>query len=177
MKCVEREKIFAYMHDLLESREEGQVRAHLAECARCRGIIGEYRRLDAVLEEWKPVEPSPSFDARLRAAIERAAPARASSGWLALPSLGWLAPTVVVLLVVVSSVFVVRMRHARHHSETVRPQAAGGRASSVRAVSESEPVQDELTLYEDLPVLEDYDLLANFEVLSELPKSESQVEN
>src|SRR5260370_18179332 len=124
MKCVEREKIFAYIHHLLESRQAGQVRAHVAECARCRAGIGEDRKLDSVLEEWKPIEPSPSFDARLRAAIERTAPVHAPLSWLGIPALRWLAPAAMLALVVVSSALVVRVRHSHHESGTALPQVA-----------------------------------------------------
>src|SRR5260370_8739353 len=124
MKCVEREKIFAYIHHLLESRQAGQVRAHVAECARCRAVIAEYRKLDSVLEEWKPIEPSPSFDARLRAAIERTAPVHAPLPCLGIPALRWLAPAAILPLVVVSSALVVPVRHFHPESgPALRPLA------------------------------------------------------
>jgi anti-sigma factor ChrR (cupin superfamily) len=69
MKCLDQEQLFAYAHRLLEQREEETARAHVDTCPRCRAALEEYARLDAVLDEWKPSEPSPWFDARLRQAL------------------------------------------------------------------------------------------------------------
>lgn len=175
MKCMEREKLFGYIHHLLEGREAGEVRSHVAECAPCRGVLDEYRKLDTALEEWKPIEPSPWFDARLRARVEQSAVE--SRGARLYGVLGWLAPALAVVLVVVS-VTIVRVRNSGHGSQG--PQAARNASTTSPGVSvaqEVEPGQEELNIYQNLPVLEDYDVLANFEVLSELPKSEKQVDN
>jgi hypothetical protein len=90
-------------------------------------------------------------------------------------------PAVAVVLVLVTSVLILRTRQVRHASEQ-RPSQVARKAGAPAAGTEAaqatrEPAEEELSLYQNLPVLEDYDLLANFEVLSELPKSEKQVEN
>ena len=181
MKCMEREELFAYLHRLLELREEGSVRAHVTECASCRGILEEYRSLDAALEDWKTVEPSPWFDARLRAAVQSGEVTQPGWSWFGLGRLRWAVPAVAVVLVLVTSVLILRTRQVRHASQHMLSQVArkaGAPAAGMGAAQAAgEPAEEELSLYQNLPVLEDYDLLANFEVLSELPKSEKQVEN
>jgi hypothetical protein len=181
MSCVEREKLFAYSRHLLEPSEEGEVGAHVSGCSHCRGIAEQYQKLEAVLEEWKPVEPSPWFDVRLRAAVERAeAP---SAGWLGLLGIRRLVPALAAVLVVVGLVVVLRQsRHASAPALSQVGQKATAAAASAQApaqpeASEAEAGQEELSLYRNLPILEDYDLLTDFEVLSELPKSEKQVDN
>lgn len=184
MKCLEREKLFAYIHHLAEPREVGEVRAHVAECPQCRGVLGEYRRLDAVLEEWRPTEPSPWFDARLRAAVQRTEAAHSPSSLFGIQKLRWLAPALAVVVVFATYAVVFRNRQSDNASRFT-PGQATARAVALapavlappRPVGHVEPWQEELSLYENLPVLEDYDFLANFEVLSELPKSEHRVEN
>ncbi len=182
MSCMDREKLFAYSHQLLEPDEEGEVRAHVSGCAHCRGIVEQYGKLETALEEWKPVEPSPWFDERLRAAVERAE-APSSAGWLGLLGVRWLAPALATVLVVVGSVVVLRQfRHASHPALSQVGQKATAAAAPAQApaqpeASEAEAGQEELSLYRNLAILEDYDMLADFEVLSELPKSEKQVDN
>src|SRR5712692_1793195 len=131
MKCLEREKLFAYRHQLLDGREEGAVRAHLAECGPCRAALDEYRRLDSVLEEWKAVEPTPGFDARLRAGLEQSATAPASNlwglGWSPIwgsGSLRWLAPALALAMVVVVSVVALRMHPSSPAPGSAVPQVA-----------------------------------------------------
>jgi len=178
MKCLEREKLFAYRHQLLDGREEGAVRAHLADCGPCRAALDEYRRLDSVLEEWKAVEPRPGFDARLRAALEQSATAPPSSlrglwGTIwGLGSLRWLAPALALAVVVVVSVVALRLRPPHPAPGSAVPQAAQPPMPSAGAGAPSEAdAEEELRLYKNLPILEDYDMLADFDVLSELPKS------
>jgi hypothetical protein len=180
MSCMDREKLFAYSHQLLEPIEEREVGPHVSGCARCRGIVEQYEKLEAALEEWKPVEPSPWFDARLRAAVERAE-APSSAGWLGLLGVRWLAPALATVLLVVGSVVVLRQsRHASHPALSQAGQKAAVAPAQVPAqpeASEAQAGQEELSLYRNLSILEDYDMLADFEVLSELPKSEKQVDN
>ncbi len=180
MSCMGREKLFAYSHHLLEPSGEGEVRTHVSGCAHCRGIVEQYQKLEAALEEWKPVEPSSWFDARLRAAVERAE-APSSAGWLGLLRVRWLAPALATVLVAVGSVVVLRQsRHASHPALSQAGQKAAAPAVQAPAqpeATEAEAGQEELSLYRNLAILEDYDMLADFEVLSELPKSEKQIDN
>ncbi len=182
MKCMEREKLFAYVHHLLESREEAEVRAHVAKCPACNRTLGEYQKLDAVLEEWKPDEPSPWFDVRVLEAIRQTPASQSASSFFSLAWMRRLAPAFLVVLVVTASVVFLRVRQSRVISQAGGRHASASAPAAASTVStasqpEAEPGAEELTLYEDLPVLEDYDLLTNFEVLSELPRGEAKVAN
>ena len=63
------------------NRRHREVRAHLGECPRCREIVEQHGRLDAVLDEWKAAEPTPGFDARVRQAVEARQARRAAWGF------------------------------------------------------------------------------------------------
>jgi hypothetical protein len=199
MNCLDRESLFGYAHRLLGEQEATQVRAHLAACSRCREAVERYESLDAVLEEWKPAEPSAWFDARVRQAVEaqeahRAARRFWSAEWmrgLALASLG-------VLVIAGVAWYTHRHRPTPTPSTlaTQQPhQAAAPRAPAEvaklnpapvaprQAVKGSKPAPvapsaaASLNDDEDARTSDDYDLFANFDVLSELPKRGDQVAN
>ena len=67
MKCQEREKLFLFVHQMLELHEAERMRRHVAGCAECGRAAEEYRKLDAALDDWSAAGPSPWFDARVRA--------------------------------------------------------------------------------------------------------------
>ncbi len=177
MKCLKREELFAYSNHFLEPREETAARAHLAECDRCRGALEEYQRLDRVLAEWEPVEPSPDFDAPLLAAAQEVERERALRWSLGFDWRRWLAPACVLLVVLTGSIVMVRTSRKTHPfvqpppGRSVEVSAANGNAAP------TETAEEELNLYKELPVLENYDLLANFDVLSELSPGGQKVEN
>lgn len=110
--CVEKEQIFAYVHQMLQEGEAGRIETHLASCADCRKVADGFERLDSVLGEWKPAEPSPWFDARARARVTAQA-----RPWRYVPRLGWrgwsaVAATAVVAIVV--SVAMLRPPRSAH---------------------------------------------------------------
>lgn len=180
--CIEKEQLLAYSSRMLESREEERVRAHLETCVACQEVVAGYEKLNQVLDEWKPVEPSPWFDARARARIASHAPARPA---FSLSGLRWAALVACAVLITLSGFWAFRARN--HAQRPVEPQQtavkapapAPPRPSSGTAVSGSETasvaqqqaVRQEMDLYKNLPVLENYEMLANFDVLSELPQA------
>ncbi len=180
MKCLERDKLFAYGCHLLEPREEAEARAHLAECAQCREALEEYRELDAVLEEWKPVEPAPWFDARVRQAVQSIGAAQDPSSFFGLAWVRRLVPVLVMVLLVTASLAILRVRTPHpvspHTVDQAPPQATAPAPTPPEAVQpEAAAGEEELRLYRNLPILEDYDMLAEFDVLSELPKGDTKV--
>lgn len=180
--CIEREQLLAYSNRMLEPREEERVRAHMETCVACQEAVAGYEKLSRVLDEWKPVEPSPWFDARARARIASRSPARPA---FSLPGLRWTALVACAILITLSSFWAFRGRHhlqrpvAPQETAVKAPAPAPPRPSSVAAASGSETasvaqqqaVNQELDLYKNLPVLENYEMLANFDVLSELPQA------
>ncbi len=194
MKCMEREQLFAYVHHLMEGREEEEVRGHLEECARCRAAVEEQEKLNALLDEWKPQEPSAWFDARVKATIAAAEPQKAARGLLNMPWARAVVAAVALLALIVAGLLVFRTREP---NEATRPlaqkeqpavqQPAETPKAPGQTVAQSQPaatlpvqapsVEDEITMYENLGILEDYELLAGFDVLSELPMGEKKVAN
>lgn len=171
-KCPEREKLFSYSHKMLERNEELEVRAHLAQCRICDQEINEFREIDSVLGEWKPAEPSPYFDARLKARVASAGAEHSGLAIFGLRRAQLLAPVFAVLLVVAATFIVFRARSGYNARPPVPSVAQTANTPAVK-------VEDELTLYENLPVLEDedYDMLAQFDILSEVPHGAKKIAN
>ncbi|HEV2416283.1 MAG TPA: zf-HC2 domain-containing protein [Terriglobia bacterium] len=132
--CVEKEQIFAYVHHMLHEGEAGRVEAHLASCAECHKIAEGFQRLDSVLGEWKPAEPSPWFDARARARV--AAQARP---WRYLPRLGWRGWSAVAAAAVVAMVVSVAMLRPPRSTHGVRNMEATVSATPAPRKSDAAP--------------------------------------
>ena len=144
MSCEKMEsRILAYVDGRLKESERPGVEKHLAACAPCRLRVEEFRAVSSLLEELPVIEPSPAFDARVRALVA-AEPVKTNWwAWLRVPPRVAFAASA---LLVASLVFGYRSRIA-------------------------EPVVhvDDAQMMQDLPVLEDHDVLTNFEPLKELP--------
>jgi anti-sigma factor RsiW len=144
MSCEKMEsRILAYVDGRLKESERPDVEKHLAACPLCRLRVEEFRAVSSLLEELPVIEPSPAFDARVRALVA-AEPVKTNWwAWLRVPPRVAFAASA---LLVASLVFGYRSRIA-------------------------EPVVhvDDAQMMQDLPVLEDHDVLTNFEPLKELP--------
>jgi anti-sigma factor RsiW len=144
MSCEKMEsRILAYVDGQLKESERPDVEKHLTACAPCRLRVEEFRAVSSLLEELPVIEPSPGFDARVRALVA-AEPVKTNWwAWLRVPPRVAFAASA---LLVASLVFGYRSRIA-------------------------EPVVhvDDAQMMQDLPVLEDHDVLTNFEPLKELP--------
>ncbi len=152
MNCEQMEnRLIAYLDGKANRTERREVEAHLAACAACRIRAEEFRLLWGVLDEAPMTEPSPAFNARLRARL--AAEPCPRSFW------SWLAPSprlaFAVSMLLVGSVWISSLSQPPRQ-DSVMPNADA-----------------EFRMIKDLPVLEDYDVLANFEALSELPAQPS----
>ncbi len=199
MKCLDAETLGRYAYSLTDESETSQVRAHLADCPRCRGLVEQHERLDAVLDEWKSADPTPGFDARVRQAVEAAQARRERWG---LWGLGWargLAVASAVLLIAAGTLWLAQ-RHSRNaHSAEVaarQPQHAPAQRVSAQAakvqnsnltahvstrrVEIAPPVataSDNSNEDQDSLAMEDYDVAANFDLLSEIPRMEPRSGN
>jgi hypothetical protein len=199
MKCLETERLISYAYRLIDEPAASEVRAHLEECSRCREMVEQHGRLDAVLNEWQSAEPTPEFDVRVRAAVaalEAQREGRGFWGWqwargLTLAALG--------VMIVAGVVWFGHNHHGVSRSTQVatrQPQQATGAritGQTSNPQTPAEPAQAQVTPAQQVPELgsaaatsnddkdalamEDYDLAANFDLLSEIPKGERRVAN
>ncbi len=148
MSCERMEtRLIAYLDGRASDAERRDVEAHLAACLACRTRAEEFRLLWGVLDEVPMQEPSPAFDACLRARIDAEPPRPSLWAWLTpSPRLAFAVSLLVLLSVYISS---------------LPPAPVQDRPAP--------PSDAEFRMIKDLPVLENYDVLANFEALSELP--------
>ena len=164
--------------EMLEAQDELEVREHVAECAACREVLGEYRQLYSVLDLWHSIQPLPWFDERGRSAvgtIEESLPSLWGRVVAGLCWSRWLAPALVAMMIVVVSAVIVERRqgllpNALTHITGSANEGSTGMSSSRTGAPE---MAEEKT--EGAATLDDYDMLANFDVLSELPKPRSKL--
>lgn len=177
MKCLEREKLFQLVHEMLEPYEAEQVRRHLAACAECARAAEEYCRLDAALDDWSAAEPSPWFDARVRARVASAAEKRP---WFGLWRVRALAAVVAAVVVILAAVVVFHHQPVveNHHTAISQQQPEPGPDATepsepTEALRKPLPADEQLKMDENLSLLEDYDVVSNFDALSELPQAKN----
>ena len=168
MNCEQMEgRLIAYLDGKLSPREREAVKLHAQSCSSCAERISGFTEVFGLLDDWKGIEPSPAFAARLEQRLQQE-PA-ASSWWAILfPRLAPLTlgnPVFAIALLVVVSLAAVLIGYSPDTPRTLASQQSHPFATSVAAQV------DDLTLYRDLPVLEDLDVLGNFEVLQELNSS------
>ena len=86
MSCSRMEnKILGYVDGRLKEGERLEMEKHLSTCAPCQLRVTEFSSVHALLDELPMIEPSPAFDARVRA---RVAAEPAKRNWWA-----WLLPS------------------------------------------------------------------------------------
>ena len=140
--------LIAYLDQRANPVERRDVEQHLAGCAACRTRAEQFGALWNVMEEVPAVEPSFSFDARVRQRVA----AEPSHSWF-----GWFAPQARFVLsaamLVALTVWVAKL-----------PQSNPVNTSPV-AVSPS--TDQDFDAIKDLGVLENYDVLTKFDALSE----------
>ncbi|MBI3935288.1 MAG: zf-HC2 domain-containing protein [Acidobacteria bacterium] len=166
MKCRDIEiHAIAYLDGKLARNEAVAVERHLAGCSACAERLHGFSDVSSRLDGWEPVQPSPSFNARLERRI-LAEPATSAgwreriSFWFQMHPSGRPALAGALLGMMLFAVVL-----ARYNPSAPFPLTPGSEGTQrVGTVSDG---NDELALYRDLPVLEELDLLSNFEVLQE----------
>lgn len=149
MNCEKIEsRILSYIDGRLKESERQDVEKHLASCSACQLRAEEFRAVSGLLDELPVIEPSPAFDARVRALVA-AEPVKQS--WWA-----WLHVSPRVAFA--ASALLLAMLWLGFYQRPQPPLPWG-----------NPQVADE-QMMQDLPVLEDHDVLSNFEPLKELPQ-------
>jgi anti-sigma factor RsiW len=149
MSCEKMAKrILDFVDGRLKDRERLHAEKHLAACAPCRVRVEEFRAVSGLLDELPVIEPSPQFDARVRALVA-AEPVK--QNWLA-----WLRVSPRVAFAA-STLLLATLWLGLYGRQQVPP------------LPWNSPVVADEQMMKDLPVLEDHDVLSNFEPLKELP--------
>jgi hypothetical protein len=148
MKCNE---ICELMPDLAAGLDTvtPEANKHLESCAGCAGKLNEFRQTMALLDEWQVPEPSPYFDARLRARLREEA-ARQPAGWWQWIRKPALAVSLAVLMVMSITLF--RTDAGRN------PASDGPRAMAAApgtAVGDLQALDKNSELYSDFEILDD----------------------
>lgn len=140
-------RILSYVDGRLKESELPDVEKHLSACAPCRLRVEEFRAVSGLLDELPVIEPSPEFDARVRALVA-AEPVK--QNWWA-----WL--RISPRIAFAASMLLLATLWLGYYQRPQAPQLLNN------------PVVADEQLMEDLPVLEDHDVISNFEPLKELP--------
>jgi anti-sigma factor RsiW len=126
------------------------VESHLEQCAACRVRVEGFEGVWSVLNEMPVREPSPAFEARLRARL--AAEPQRTGFWAGLEAI--LPAPRLALAVTLLAAFSIW--------QSSRPVSVSQPASQASSEADFRMIQD-------LPVLENYDVLTSFDGLSQLP--------
>lgn len=150
MKCNETREVMPDLAaGLLTATPE--VKAHLESCSECAGKLEAFRQTMFLLDEWPAPEPSPYFDARLRARL-RDESATQSAGWMHWLRRPVLAASFALLMVV--SVTMVRMNSGERGSNPGSSPVAV-MAEPGTAVGDLQALEKNQNLYSDFDVLDD----------------------
>lgn len=141
MNCKEMEaRLISFTDGRATDAERAAVERHIESCAACRARVVEFRGVWSALDEAPALEPSPSFDARLRQRIAAEPRRRAWFGWL----LPWPRLALTTAVIALLAVWV------------ATPLVEAPKENEATAV---------VILEQDI---EDYDMLADFDALSTL---------
>lgn len=156
MTCKQVEaRLLDYLDGSLPPHEQTEVDLHARACASCEERIQGFTGVFDLLDSWKGIEPSSSFDLRLERRINQEA--SGLSWWARLLPRPLANPVFAFALMLVISVGTMLVRY----SPAVPAQLAEQQPDPFGEL-------DDLNLYQNLPVLEDLDVLRNFEVLQVL---------
>ena len=176
MKCNDREKLFLFVHQMLEPEEADVMRRHIAGCVDCARAADEYRKLDTALDDWGVAEPSPWFDAKVRARV--AASEQKNSGFFGFGRVRVLAAGIAAMALILVAVVVFnhqKVAEINQPPSSMQQPVATAAPPQVPATTEALrqplPAEEQLKMDENLRVLEDYEVIANFDALSELPQA------
>jgi anti-sigma factor RsiW len=143
-------QLIAYLDRRANSADRAEVEDHLASCASCRTRAEEFRMMFGALDQIETIEPSASFDARVRERITQEARPRWFSWLVPQPRLAF-----AMALLLVLSVWMAKLPR-----ENANVAATGTEQQDFDAIK-------------DLDVLENYDVLSKFDALDEVPEDQA----
>jgi anti-sigma factor RsiW len=149
MDCERMEAaLLAVVDGRAADEERERVEGHVAACAACARRMEQMRAVWTGLDSLPSIEPSASFDARLRMRIAEQPARPRLFGWMT-----WNMRLVAVVAALAAVAVWV----------SLRPQ---------RPISQAAQSQQDFAVVKNLPVLENYDVVSNLDVLSDLPGAE-----
>ena len=136
---------------------EPEVNHHLRSCSDCAGMLAEFQKTMALLDEWVAPEPSPYFDTRLHARLREEA-AKQPASWFSWISLRRpvLAASLVAVVAIGASVFRLEEKKLHRPTPTVASVAEPGTAvGDLQALDQNPDVYADSDLLDDLQVQQD----------------------
>jgi predicted anti-sigma-YlaC factor YlaD len=155
MKCNE-------IRELLPDLAAGVIAAapemneHLRSCAGCAGMLTDFQKTMALLDEWQAPEPTPYFDVRLRARLREEAQKQPRS-WFAWMRRPVMAVSLAVIVAAGITVFRIEQKTVRPVPQVVAGTAVGDLQTLEKEhdlFSDSDP-DSAASLLDDLEVQQD----------------------
>lgn len=157
MSCKRIEnRLIAYMDGRAGVSDRRVIESHLNECTACRARVEGFAGVWSVLNEMPMQEPSPAFEARLRARL--AAEPQRVGFWAGFADI--LPAPRLALAITLLAAFTIW--------QSSRPVSVSGPASAGSSEADFRMIQD-------LPVLENYDVLTSFDALSQVSAQPSAI--
>lgn len=131
---------------------------HLRHCADCARQLAEFRHTMTLLDEWKAPEPSPYFDARLRARLREVDQPRTLGAWLRDAISPFTATGRRVALGIAMTLLLgigVALFQPSHSVTKKAPQIAVVTAKTGSAVSDLQALDKNADLFENFDLLDD----------------------
>jgi anti-sigma factor RsiW len=148
---------------IFEPTPSAEVTAHLSACAECARVWQAMQGTMALLDEWRQPEPSPFFDAKLRARLQqlKEEEALARQGWFAWlrkPAFGmpvWRPLTAAAM--VIALVFGLNLMNPVSKGKVPPVLSAQGVSvtDDLAALDETQQAVDELELLDDIAAAHD----------------------
>lgn len=158
------EEFIPYLDGRLSQAERQRLDHHLAVCTDCLAQFDELRAVMGVLEEWEGLQPSPGFDAALRARLAKEA--RRPEPWYTLRPV-YAAALAVAVAVAIGLVL-------WQPAPVTAPPTPVAQTPHVGVEAPTPAGGDELAVLENPVLLENYELLEEFDVLFETAAKEEK---
>jgi anti-sigma factor RsiW len=133
---------------------EPEVNDHLRSCSDCAGMLAEFQKTMALLDEWVAPEPSPYFDTRLHARL-REEVGKQRSSWMARLRVPALAMSLAAIVAVGATVFHLEHKKFNNQPGPVAVADPGTAVGDLQALDKNHDVYADSDLLDDLQVQED----------------------
>ena len=145
MNCQE---VKEQMVEMMTGANPPQAAAHLRGCEACANELASLRSTMALLDEWQAPEPSPYFDAKLRARLKaEPEPVRGWRQWL-VPLAGW-KPAMAVALAAVMVVGITVYKQTDVEQQQITVVQPGSAVSDLQKLDKNQELYASFDLLDD----------------------------